>query len=159
MLLNDNNNLIKKVTFFYDSKNTNMAGPPSSQSELSYEHTYVKVTINFTVRAHQLWQLCGNWRSKALLPPDRFVSKGWSGGRGAGGVAARTPPTASAFRDKGGLGSTQKRIRYCVSVTYICDGIEHMINRIFKKKENGNQEYILKFWISLLIYSLYSLFN
>ena len=40
MLLNDNNNLIKKVTFFYDSKNTNMAGPPSSQSELSYEHTY-----------------------------------------------------------------------------------------------------------------------
>ena len=57
-----------------------------------------------------------------------------------------------------GLGSTQKRIRYCVSVTYICDGIEH-INRIFKKKENGNQEYILKFWISLLIYSLYSLFN
>ena len=33
MLLNDNNNLIKKVTFFYDSKNTNMAGPPSSQSE------------------------------------------------------------------------------------------------------------------------------
>ena len=43
MLLNDNNNLIKKVTFFYDSKNTNMAGPPSSQSELSYEHTYYKV--------------------------------------------------------------------------------------------------------------------
>ena len=40
MLLNDNN-LIKKVTFFYDSKNTNMAGPPSSQSELSYEHTYI----------------------------------------------------------------------------------------------------------------------
>ena len=31
---------VKKVTFFYDSKNTNMAGPPSSQSELSYEHTY-----------------------------------------------------------------------------------------------------------------------
>ena len=30
---------IKKVTFFYDSKNTNMAGPPSSQSELSHEHT------------------------------------------------------------------------------------------------------------------------
>ena len=26
--------------FFYDSKNTNMAGPPSSQSELSHEHTY-----------------------------------------------------------------------------------------------------------------------
>ena len=41
-----------------------------------------------------------------------------------------------------GLGSTRKR--YCVSVSYICDGIEH-INRIFKKKENGNQEYILKF--------------
>ena len=41
MLLNDNNNLIKKVNFFYDSKNTNMAGPPSSQSELSYEHTYI----------------------------------------------------------------------------------------------------------------------
>ena len=37
-----------------------------------------------------------------------------------------------------GLGSTQKRIRYCVSGTYFCDGIEH-INRIFKKKENGNQ--------------------
>ena len=33
MLLNDN--LIKKVTFFYGSKNSNMAGPPSSQSELS----------------------------------------------------------------------------------------------------------------------------
>ena len=33
-----------------------------------------------------------------------------------------------------GLGSTQKRIRYCVSGTYICDGIEH-INRIFKKKK------------------------
>ena len=32
-----------------------------------------------------------------------------------------------------GLGSTQKRIRYCVSGTYFCDGIEH-INRIFKKK-------------------------
>ena len=46
MLLNDNNNLIKKVTFFYDSKNTNMAGPPSSQSELSYEHTYLGVTIS-----------------------------------------------------------------------------------------------------------------
>ena len=43
MLLNDNNNLIKKVTFFYDSKNTNMAGPPSSQSELSYEHTYIQI--------------------------------------------------------------------------------------------------------------------
>ena len=43
MLLNDNNNLIKKVTFFYDSKNTNMAGPPSSQSELSYEHTYLNI--------------------------------------------------------------------------------------------------------------------
>ena len=26
---------LKKVTFFYDSKNTNMADPPSSQSELS----------------------------------------------------------------------------------------------------------------------------
>ena len=25
-----------------------------------------------------------------------------------------------------GLGSTQKRIRYCVSVTYIWDGIEHI---------------------------------
>ena len=25
-----------------------------------------------------------------------------------------------------GLGSTQKRIRYCVSGTYICDGIEHI---------------------------------
>ena len=46
MLLNDNNNLIKKVTFFYDSKNTNMAGPPSSQSELSYEHTYMNTKWN-----------------------------------------------------------------------------------------------------------------
>ena len=25
-----------------------------------------------------------------------------------------------------GLGLTQKRIRYCVSGTYICDGIEHI---------------------------------
>ena len=25
-----------------------------------------------------------------------------------------------------GLGSTQKRIRYCVSGTYICNGIEHI---------------------------------
>ena len=25
-----------------------------------------------------------------------------------------------------GLGSTQKRIQYCVSGTYICDGIEHI---------------------------------
>ena len=25
-----------------------------------------------------------------------------------------------------GLGSTQKRIWYCVSGTYICDGIEHI---------------------------------
>ena len=25
-----------------------------------------------------------------------------------------------------GLGSTQKRTRYCVSGTYICDGIEHI---------------------------------
>ena len=25
-----------------------------------------------------------------------------------------------------GLDSTQKRIRYCVSGTYICDGIEHI---------------------------------
>ena len=48
MLLNDNNNLIKKVTFFYDSKNTNMAGPPSSQSELSYEHTYVMTPHDLT---------------------------------------------------------------------------------------------------------------
>ena len=47
MLLNDNNNLIKKVTFFYDSKNTNMAGPPSSQSELSYEHTYYNINSSF----------------------------------------------------------------------------------------------------------------
>ena len=39
----------------------------------------VKVMINFTLRAHQLWQLCGNLRSKA----------------------ARTPPTASPFRGKG----------------------------------------------------------
>ena len=37
-----------------------------------------------------------------------------------------------------GLGSTQKRIRYCVSVTYICDGIEH-INRIFKKKKRATK--------------------
>ena len=35
-----------------------------------------------------------------------------------------------------GLGSTQKRIRYCVFGTYICDGIEHItaVYRIFKKK-------------------------
>ena len=33
---------LKKLLFFYDSKNTNMAGPPSSQSELSHEHTYQK---------------------------------------------------------------------------------------------------------------------
>ena len=46
-----------------------------------------------------------------------------------------------------GLGSTQKRIRYCVSGTYICDGIEHItvITGYSRKKENGNQEYILKF--------------
>ena len=25
-----------------------------------------------------------------------------------------------------GLGLTQIRIRYCVSITYICDGIEHI---------------------------------
>ena len=50
MLLNDNDNLIKKVTFFYDSKNTNMAGPPSSQSELSYEHTYI---VNPVIAGHR----------------------------------------------------------------------------------------------------------
>ena len=49
-----------------------------------------------------------------------------------------------------GLGSTQKRIRYCVSTvsgTYIYDGIEHInvTKPDIKKKENGNQEYILKF--------------
>ena len=33
-----------------------------------------------------------------------------------------------------GLGSTQKRIRYCVSVTYICDGIEHITGYSRKKK-------------------------
>ena len=43
-----------------------------------------------------------------------------------------------------GLGLTQKQIRYCVSGTYICDGIEH-ITGYSRKKENGNQEYILKF--------------
>ena len=39
-----------------------------------------------------------------------------------------------------GLGSTQKRIRYCVSDTYICDGIEH-INGIFKKKKMATRIY------------------
>ena len=33
-----------------------------------------------------------------------------------------------------GLGSTQKRIRYCVSGTYICDGIEHITGYSRKKK-------------------------
>ena len=48
----------------------------------------VKVTIIFTVRAHQL---CGNWRSKALPPLIALSLKG----------EARTPPTASPFRGKG----------------------------------------------------------
>ena len=34
---------LKKLLFFYDFKNTNMAGPPSSQSELSHEHTYILI--------------------------------------------------------------------------------------------------------------------
>ena len=44
-----------------------------------------------------------------------------------------------------GLGSTLKRIRYSVSGIYICDGIEHINVTLpdIKKKENGNQEYIL----------------
>ena len=33
-----------------------------------------------------------------------------------------------------GLRSTQKRIRYCVSGTYICDGIEHITGYSKKKK-------------------------
>ena len=70
----------------------------------------VKVTINFTVRAHQLWQLCGNWRSKALPPPDR---------------SARTPPTASPFRDKGAemVGGRDRRqpiILLDISFTIVC---------------------------------------
>ena len=50
MLLNDNNNLIKKVTFFYDSKNTNMAGPPSSQSELSETELWAYLIL--LIRCH-----------------------------------------------------------------------------------------------------------
>ena len=46
---------------------------------------HVKVTINFTVRAHQL---CGNWRSKALPPPIALSLKG----EAVGGVRAATPP-------------------------------------------------------------------
>ena len=71
MLLNDNNNLIKKVTFFYDSKNTNMAGPPSSQSELSYEHTYMiimqslKETIDSIKILTDIAQDCGLSINKA----------------------------------------------------------------------------------------------
>ena len=54
MLLNDNNNLIKKVTFFYDSKNTNMAGPPSSQSELSWAQSPILTSLRLGT---YLWQL------------------------------------------------------------------------------------------------------
>ena len=57
-----------------------------------------------------------------------------------------------------GLGSTQKRIWYCVSGTYICDGIEH-ITGYSKKNKMANQDIFFKFSTSLLIYSLYSLFN
>ena len=42
---------LKKLLFFYDSKNTNMAGPPSSQSELSHEHTY-PVFISSTAKIY-----------------------------------------------------------------------------------------------------------
>ena len=42
----------------------------------------VKVTINFTVRAPQLWQLCGNWRSKALPPLIALSLKGEAVGGG-----------------------------------------------------------------------------
>ena len=61
-----------------------------------------------------------------------------------------------------GLGSTQKRIRYCVSGTYICDGIEHInvtLPDIQRKTKMANQDIFFKFSTSLLIYSLYSLFN
>ena len=57
-----------------------------------------------------------------------------------------------------GLGSTLKRIRYSVSGTYICDGIEQ-ITEYPRKNRMAVQDIFLKFSTSLLIYSLYSLFN
>ena len=69
MLLNDNNNLIKKVTFFYDSKNTNMAGPPSSQSELSYEHTY------FLEYSATVWHPRQKYNSDKLAYMDSAIKK------------------------------------------------------------------------------------
>ena len=57
-----------------------------------------------------------------------------------------------------GLGSTLKRIRYSVSDSYICDGIEH-INGYARKTKWLSKDIFLKFSTSLLIYSLYSLFN
>ena len=58
----------------------------SLMCNLSNAMTYirVKITINFTVRAHQLWQLCGNWRSKALPPQIALSLKG----EAVGGVRA-----------------------------------------------------------------------
>ena len=61
-----------------------------------------------------------------------------------------------------GLGSTQKRIRYCVSGTYICNGIEHInvtLPDIQRKTKWLFKISFLKYSTSLLIYSLYSLFN
>ena len=57
-----------------------------------------------------------------------------------------------------GVGSTLKRIRYSVSGTYICDGIEH-ITEYPRKYKMAIQDIFLKFLTSLLIYSLYSLFS
>ena len=58
----------------------------SLMCNLSNAMTYirVKVMINFTVRAHQLWQLCGNWRSKALPLSIALSLKG----EAVGGVRA-----------------------------------------------------------------------
>ena len=61
-----------------------------------------------------------------------------------------------------GLGSTLKRIRYSVSATYICDGIEHInitLPDIQGKTKWLSKISFFKFSTSLLIYSLYSLFN
>ena len=57
-----------------------------------------------------------------------------------------------------GLGSTLKRIRCSVSGTYICDGIEHTTG-YSRKNKIAIRDIFFKFSTSLLIYSLYSLFN
>ena len=56
-----------------------------------------------------------------------------------------------------GLSLTLKRIRYRVSGTYICDDIEH--TDIQGKTKWLCKDFFFKFSTSLLIYSLYSLFN